>query len=250
MFSCSLTHAWPFLRPPHPLHIPINLDYYPEGDCLFLCLFHISFQNNKEKKKTLRVAQWGELLPPTEFMSVSMAVKTQPPGLPHAMDAELEGLWPCKISISGQWFIIATANPFQRAFCLCELQKNGPANNTRWRETGRQIRLRGWSARRLIQKGFGSIIVGRKKKTATQAVGKKKKRKKKDIQHKCALGHGSLEWQETLSERSCSTSATKRKVLLYRSSWLCFPIAHHGNSMRGLLLNPQCHHVWNQLMIT
>lgn len=157
------------IRPsPYPLHIPIQLDYYPQGACLFLCFFHISLQKNKETKNTpLRVAQWSELQPPTEFMSVSMAVKTQPPGLPHAMDAELEGLWPCMISISGQWFIIAAANPFQRAFCLCELQKNGPANNTRWRETGRQIRLRGWSALRLIQKGFGPIIVGGKK-TATQ----------------------------------------------------------------------------------
>lgn len=85
-------------------------------ELVYFCASFIFLQKTKQKNNNKQVVQ-----PPTEFMSVSMAGKTRPPGLPHAMDAELEGLWPCMISISGQWFIISATNPFQRAFCLCEL---------------------------------------------------------------------------------------------------------------------------------
>lgn len=112
-------------------------------------------------------------------MSVSMAVKTQPPGLPHAMDAELEGLWPCMISISGQWFIISTANPFQRAFCLCELQKMGKGTMLDRGKEGGRLGSEGDQRRSLFKRGLARLELGKKtqkkKLTATQAVGKIKR---------------------------------------------------------------------------
>lgn len=154
-FHAALTRARPSLSPPTGFVFQFIWIVAHKG----LVYFYVSFIFlQKRQNKTFRVTQ-----PPTEFMSVSMAVKTQPLGLPHAMDAELEGLWPCMISISGQWFIISAANPFQPAFCLCELQKMGKRTIRDGGKQGGRLGSEG-DQRRSSFKRFGTIRVWKKNK--------------------------------------------------------------------------------------
>lgn len=155
-FHAALTHARPFL-PPLPASYSSSFGLLPTRSLFIFCFFHNSLKKiNKWNKTSSGCAG-------SDCVHVSLHGGQNTTYRPAACNGcRIRGIMAVYDFHQRSVVYYLRGKRLSTSFLFVWITKNGEVNNMRWRETGRQIRLRGWSASRLIQEGFGSIRVRKK----------------------------------------------------------------------------------------